>query len=349
MTSGPGTNKTVNDPAIRTRLADYIADAAGANACAINQIDRLEGGAIQENYALDLDVSGGAYCGRLSTVLRTSAQTGVVDSHNRLSEFILTHTAYEAGVLVPQQLWCCEDETVIGKPFSIMMRATGEARREILACDESVAAARTTIAEQLGQQLAKIHTISPDRHTFDFLTPPLSPALSAISYYRAQLDKRSGAYPAIEWGLRWLERHAPADSEIVLVHRDFRVGNFLIDDGVLNAILDWEFAGWGDPHEDIGWLCARCWRFENTNRELGGIAERAPFYHAYQQSSGRKIDPVRVRYWEVYAHVRWAMIALQQADRYLVGGEANLDAALSGLRLAELEIEILRMTAPKAS
>eukprot|EP01035_Chromulina_nebulosa_P049233 gene49233-66860_t len=29
----------------------------------------------------------------------------------------------------------------------------------------------------------------------------------------------------------------------------------------LTGILDWEFAAWGDPHEDIGWLCARCWRF----------------------------------------------------------------------------------------
>ena len=230
-----------------------------------------------------------------------------------------------------------------------MMRSFGEARREILAQDGSVASSRAAIAEQLGRQLAKIHTITPHNHSFEFLTPPLSPALSAIAYYRAQLDQRSTAHPVIEWGLRWLERNALELSEIVLVHRDFRVGNFLINDGALTAILDWEFAGWGDPHEDIGWLCARCWRFGNSSRELGGIADRAPFYHAYQQSSGREIDQVRVQYWEVYAHVRWAMIALQQADRYLVRGEANLDAALSGHRLPELETEILRMTPPEGA
>ncbi|MBT5108591.1 MAG: phosphotransferase family protein [Rhodospirillaceae bacterium] len=349
MTSGPGTKETVHDPAVRTRLSAYIANAADADGCVINRTRKLEGGAIQENYALDLEISGGPNFGRLSTVLRTNAPTGVVDSHNRSAEFALTRAAYEAGVLVPVQLWCCEDATVIGKPFSIMMLSSGEARREILAQDDAVANSRAAIAEQLGRQLAKIHAITPDNHTFDFLTPPLSPALSAIAYYRAQLDQRPDAYPAIEWGLRWLERNAPEQSEIVMVHRDFRVGNFLIDDGALTAILDWEFAGWGDPHEDIGWLCARCWRFENLDRELGGIADRAPFYRAYQQSSGREINETRVHYWEVYAHVRWAMIALQQADRYLVGGEANLDAALSGHRLAELETEILRMTPPEAA
>lgn len=349
MTSGPGTKDIVNDPAVRTRLSAYIATAADADDCVINQTRKLEGGAIQENYALDLEIYGGQNCGRLSTVLRTNAPTGVVDSHNRSAEFALTRAAYEAGVLVPYQLWCCEDSTVIGKPFSIMMRSSGEARREILAQDDTVASSRAAIAEQLGRQLAKIHAITPDNHAFDFLTTPLSPALSAIAYYRAQLDQRRDAYPAIEWGLRWLERNAPEPSETVLVHRDYRVGNFLIDDGALTAILDWEFAGWGDPHEDIGWLCARCWRFENLDRELGGIADRTPFYRAYQQSSGREIDKTRVYYWEVYAHVRWAMIALQQADRYLVGGEANLDAALSGHRLAELETEILRMTPPEAA
>jgi aminoglycoside phosphotransferase (APT) family kinase protein len=349
MISGPGTDTTLDDPLLRKRLADFIVGAASANACVINDIARLEGGAIQENYALDLKITGGPFDGRLSIVLRTSAPTGVADSHDRASEFALARAAYEAGVLVPRQLWCCEDSGIVGKPFSIMKRAPGEARGEILARDTAIKASRSAIAEQLGLQLAKIHAITPGTHRFDFLTPPESPAVSSITHYRAQLDQRSGDHAAIEWGLRWLERNAPERPEIVLLHRDYRIGNFLFDKGQLTAILDWEFAGWGDPHEDIGWLCAQCWRFEDKKKELGGISDRAPLYNSYQHHSGRNIDPEQVYYWEVHAHVRWAMIALQQADRYLVGGELNLDAALSGHRLAELETEILRMTPPDSS
>ncbi|MGY8960149.1 MAG: phosphotransferase family protein, partial [Alphaproteobacteria bacterium] len=243
-------------------------------------------------------------------------------------------------------LWCCMDSTILGKPFCLMERMAGEGRGDVLTTNPTVAQAKDTIAAQLGRELGKIHAITPRQNDFPFLSTPKNPALAAVAYYRDQLDRRQQAYPALEWGLRWLEQNAPSDSELTLVHRDFRVGNFLIEHGALSAILDWEFAGWGDPFEDIGWLFAKCWRFGRSTYELGGIADRAPFYAAYEQESGRKIDATKIAYWETYAHVRWAMIALQQADRYLVGAEMNLDAALSGHRLAELEIEILQMTAP---
>ena len=349
MIFGPGTDATLDDPLLRKRLANFIVSAASANGCVINGVTRLAGGAIQENYALDLEISGGPFDGHLSTVLRTSAPTGVADSHDRMSEFTITRAAFDIGVLTPRPLWCCEDRSVIGKPFSIMLRAPGEARGDVLGYDAAIASSSATIAEQLGFQLAKIHTITPETHRFDCLTPPASPALISIAHYRVQLEQNHEDFAAIEWGLRWLERNSPAHTELVLLHRDYRIGNFLFDKGQLTAILDWEFADWGDPHEDIGWLCAQCWRVGNTQREVGGIADRAPFYKAYQDRSGREVDPSQVFYWEVYAHVRWAMIALQQADRYLVGGELNLDAALSGHRLAELETEILRMTPPESA
>ena len=125
--------------------------------------------------------------------------------------------------------------------------------------------------------------------------------------------------------MRWLETHLPAPVPPVLCHRDFRTGNYLLDGARLTGILDWEFAGWGDPDEDIGWFCCKGWRFARLDREAGGIAERAPFYRGYESESGAVIDPDRVRFWEVLANVRWAVIALQQSDRHLLGGERSLD------------------------
>ena len=59
----------------------------------------------------------------------------------------------------------------------------------------------------------------------------------------------------------------------------------------LTGILDWEFAGWADPMEDVAWFCAKCWRFGANRLEAGGIADRAPFYAGYEAESGRRIDP----------------------------------------------------------
>ena len=46
------------------------------------------------------------------------------------------------------------------------------------------------------------------------------------------------------------------------------------------------------------------------------------------------------------AHMRWAVIALQQGDRFVSGGERNLELALTAHIVPELELEILRQTAP---
>jgi hypothetical protein len=44
------------------------------------------------------------------------------------------------------------------------------------------------------------------------------------------------------------------------------------------------------------------------------------------------------------ATLRWAIIAQQQAQRHLSGEEPSLELALTGTRVPELELDILRLT-----
>jgi hypothetical protein len=46
------------------------------------------------------------------------------------------------------------------------------------------------------------------------------------------------------------------------------------------------------------------------------------------------------------AHIRWAVIALQQAHRHISGGEASLELALTGRLLPELELATIDLIAP---
>ena len=57
--------------------------------------------------------------------------------------------------------------------------------------------------------------------------------------------------------------------------------------------------------------------------------------------------PAAVAFWEVMAHIRWAVIGLQQCHRHLSGDEASLELALTGRMVAELEQELLALTAPE--
>ena len=112
----------------------------------------------------------------------------------------------------------------------------------------------------------------------------------------------------------------------------------MLDEGGVTAVLDWEFACWSDPHADLGWLCAKCWRFGNDAQEAGGIGPRAALYEGYGA-----VDDARVRWWELAAHIRWASIAVDQAERHISGVERNLELALTGHMVPGLEWEILRM------
>jgi aminoglycoside phosphotransferase (APT) family kinase protein len=337
---------SLDDAAIAS-LESYLERSFEAESVRVTGRRQLPGGAIQENWAVDLAIEGGPRAGGQAFVLRTDSPSGVAISHSRAEEFELLKAAWERGVTVPEPILSCTDLSVIGKPFCLMRRVAGTAVGQKVVKDRALGGDREALPERLGRELAKVHGITPQTHRFDFLPEPGGqPAPIELRKMRDYLDAIGRPRPALEWGMRWLELRAPASAEIVLAHHDFRTGNYMIDENGLTAILDWEFAGWSDPHEDIGWFCATCWRFAERGKEAGGIGSREAFYRGYTEESGRRIDPAKVYWWEVFAHLRWAVIALQQGERYLTGGERTLNLGLTALRTVEMEAEILRMTAP---
>ncbi len=331
----------------RAALARFLAGASGADAVEVTGFTPLRGGAIQENWALDARFSGGALAGEQRLVLRTAAPTGVAASLGRLEEFAVLTAAFAAGVTVPEPLWASDEPEIVGKPFFTMRRVEGTAAAHRITRDPALDPALPVIAERLGRELARLHTIRPPRADLAFLASyeRVGPAY-LIAGFRDYLDRHPTPRPVLEWGIRWLETHIPLPTDAVLCHHDFRTGNYMLDGIELTGILDWEFSGWGDPHEDIGWFCCKGWRFARLDREAGGIADRAPFYRGYESELGRSVDPQRVFFWELLASVRWAVIALQQSDRHMIAGERNLDLALTGRRATECELEILMLLDP---
>lgn len=331
---------------LQQALARHIAAQWNARRVRIEQLVPLSGGAIQENWRLVLEVDGGPHHGTVLCVLRCdSATAGVASSHSRAQEFALLATAFNAGVRVPEPLLLCTDPQVLGRPFFLMKCVPGTAAAHVIVKDMRYAPDRAELAHALGRELATIHSIVPPVPALNFLPLPQgNPALLKVQQHRAYLDTLPNAYPALEWGLRWLERHAPRNVQLALCHGDYRTGNYMVDEHGLSGILDWEFAQWGNPLQDLGWFCARCWRFGQHELEAGGIGLREHFYAGYEEVSPTPIDRAEVAYWEVMAHVTWAVIALQQAQRHCSGQERSLLLALTGHVVPELEWQILNMT-----
>lgn len=326
------------DPSVTQRLTDYLRRAAGARSVSIVALERMSGGAVQENWALDVEFDGALK----RWVLRTDAQATVRESLTRAQEFAVLKTVHAASVFAPEALYLCDNGTVTGRRFFIMQRLPGIAAGHKVTRDAGLVPDPARLARELAANLARLHRIKPPQPQLGFLKT--MHARDNIAHYRSYLDTLPDAHPTLEWGLRWCQLNAPAREETTFIHRDYRTGNYLVHEGTLAGVLDWEFPAFGNPLEDVGWLCARCWRFARPDLTVGGIAALADFLPEYERASGRSVTPADLVYWQVMAHLRWAVIALQQAQRHLSGTEPSLELALTGHILGDLELEILNLT-----
>jgi aminoglycoside phosphotransferase (APT) family kinase protein len=322
-----------------SKLYEWLARKAGGEIVAARLTPLLHG-AVLRHWRLDIELRGGRFAGVQNWVLRADGSTSLGLGLTRAREFALQRCLFRAGLKVAEPLFMCCDKAVIGAPFFVMGFVPGESDGAAIVGrgeNENLAAA-------LAAELAALHALDVASRLRFLPKPPADAAASRLAELRRLLAADDDPHPVAEWALRWLTGDKPAAARPVLCHGDFRTGNYLVDDGTLAGVLDWDFAAWSDPDEDIAWFCAKAWRFGANGLEAGGIASRAVFYRAYETAARRRIDAARIHYWEVMAALRWLVLALKQRDRFSKKGERSLDLALTGRRVAECEHEILVLT-----
>lgn len=309
--------------------ASLAAIVAGAGlAGEVRGLERLSGGASRETWTLDV-VDGERTTGLILQRLRPGA---VAAGPGMAGEATLLRAAARQGVPVPEVVAAGDDDGV-GAPWVLTRRLDGEAIPRKLLRDERYAGARAGLARRCGEALAAIHAIPLDE------APPLDDH-DQLDQLRRLADGLGEPHPAFELGFRWLERERPAPSGSVVVHGDFRMGNLLVDEDGLVAVLDWELAHQGDPMEDLGWLCVRAWRFGEA-LPVGGFGTTDELFAAYEEASGRAVDPDVVHWWQALGTLKWGLICILQASAHLSGLSRSVELAAIGRRVCENEHDLL--------
>jgi aminoglycoside phosphotransferase (APT) family kinase protein len=295
------------------QLLRFVPDAAG-----IREVTRLTGGASRETWSFDALI-GGAW--RPLVLRRDRAGRGPMTREA---------LAFEAAarVAVPEPEIVAADEA-----FLVMERIEGETIARRILRDEQFATVRPRLAEQLGEILARIHSIPPDA------IPGLD-ARDPLAETAAMIHEFEDPSPALELGLAWLERDPPEPQGEVVLHGDFRLGNLIIGADGVRAVLDWELVHRGDPMQDLGYLCVRAWRF-GGQQPVGGFGSYEDLFRGYERVSGRTVDRESVRWWEVFGTVWWGGACMRQAWRHLSGSERSVELAAIGRRVWEQEYDVL--------
>lgn len=330
-------------PALAERIGAHCSRHADGRV-EIHSVRPLAGGACQDNFAVELSIVGGLQHGAHRLVLRSDSSHLLDGTLDRAAEFEVIGAAVSVGVQTPPARWPGRDVIKPGATCFLLDWAQGDAIGRKIVSDPKLAAARRALPRQLATELARLHTVTPQTHTLPLLPPPpADPEAAALEGCRRMMDGLPEPHPAQELIVRWLETHRSGDDEVCLVHRDFRTGNFLVTPEGLSAVLDWEFAGWGSPVEDLAWIAVRDWRFGLLDRPIGGFAQRDDFYAAYEAASGRAVDRGRCHWWEVMGNLRWALGSVRQGLRYTSGEDRDLELIAIARRAAEMEFEALRL------
>lgn len=306
----------------------------------ITDLRRLTGGATQEIWAFTAmqDTPRRLVMRRALNGQEVLKETAV----GLANEARVQIAAADAGVPVAKVVRVLEPSDELGPGF-IMEHVEGETiPRKILNADR-FAAARSVLARQCGESLARLHGVRrSDRIALRF-----SDAGGELDQYRRNYLKQGHPHPVFELAFRWLQERRPAVfSEPVLVHGDFRMGNLMIGETGLRAVLDWEISHWGDPMEDLGWICVPSWRFGNLDLPVGGFGSREALFAAYEEAGG-KVDRERVRYWEILGTLKWGVMCATMAMTFTEGTDPSVERGTIARRSSEAELDLLHLLAGK--
>jgi aminoglycoside phosphotransferase (APT) family kinase protein len=310
---------------VKEQLAEVLRPVIGE--VTVENLNALTGGASRTTWAFDAVGQDGSR----GLILRTGPPD---DVHAGMElEAAVQQRAATAGAPVPHILAADNSSAALGNPYLICNAITGETivRRIHRALDD---AGRDRLLRQCAEALAAIHRADPDGIGLT--------ETEQLAEWRDRLDEMGDTTATFEWAFRWLAAHRPPPTTPRLVHGDFRMGNLIVDDSGLAAVLDWELVHVGEVYEDLAWFCIRAWRFgAPESLGAGGLGSVETFLSAYERAAGTTVDRDAFRWHLTVATLRWGVICRFQAERHLSGQTPSVELAAIGRRVSETEWDVL--------
>lgn len=244
-------------------------------------------------------------------ILRLGPPYGLFAPYNAGPEYHALKLLEASDVPAPASYWWNDDEAILGAPFFICEKVAGDAPVPWgtggSGFDEDF---RNTIGRQFVSALASQHRVDcSGAEGLDAQADGLTLANAALRQVETwEANKRRWAlrsYPLLDFALHWLRAHLPQAPRISLVHGDYRLGNFLVEDKRISAILDWELVHLGDPHEDLGWAFLP--QFAASSGLVCQLVSEEDFISQYQKEAGFQVNRDSLDFYRIFSLLKLAL------------------------------------------
>jgi aminoglycoside phosphotransferase (APT) family kinase protein len=339
------------------KLNAYLKTVPGSGS--VRNVHQFPGGYSNLTYLLTTDagtsVPGTSVPGTELVLRRPPFRAAAKGGHDMGREYRVLTALRAAGYpRVPEPLFFCDDETVLGTPFYGMERVPGVILRANDATNPALTPERMRLrSERLIDALAELHAL-------DVTRPELAALGKPEGYVRRQVEGWTGRYgqaqtdavPAMDEVAAWLMEHVPAEQVPAFLHNDFKFDNVVWNEDLteIRAVLDWEMATLGDPLMDLGAALAY-WvgpgdsdflkQFNLTH--LPGTLSRREAAGRYATATGRDLSQILFYY--VFGLYKNAVILQQIYARWKAGHtrDPRFGGLLVGVRaLSEQAIRAIR-------
>ena len=195
--------------------------------------------------------------GRRTWILRRRPPLGTLtpSAHDMAREYRVVAGLYGSAVPVAAPVTLIGPE-VTGVPCSVVSFVPGVVLRSERDLAELSAADVHRCAFALVDILAALHGVVPAEVGLADLGRPIGFLHRQIRRWYGQWERvRTRALPDLDALHAELVERCPGESDVAVVHGDFRIDNAIVDPAdpaVVRAVVDWEMATLGDPLADLG-------------------------------------------------------------------------------------------------
>ena len=306
-----GPYRSLSDAEVNAKL-DRLLRANGLSDFCIESISRLAGGASKEQFIFTLVSGAGLEKRSEKLVLRMDPLEGVVETCRYREAELLQ--AFHGLLPLPEVRFIDGEGAHLGQPGVITSFVSGvtkpPAQSKVVVSGVGTSFTpewRAKLVPQFIESLRQIHAFDWRKASLPHFQAPTAhreqAALWQVNWWtRVWNDDHIPAYPLFTTGERWLREHLPSCDELVVIHADYRTGNFMFDPetGKFTAILDWELAHIGDFHEELAWTLQRLFAGEPEGGKsyICGLMTKEDFLAQYQAATGRKVNPRTLAFYE---------------------------------------------------